>query len=308
MKLVYVGTSRFAVPALLALQPHVCAVVTQPDRPAGRRLHFRPSPVKEAVLGWRVPVLTPESCRNPEFLRAIADLQPTALVVASYGQILPLQLLECAERGGINLHASLLPKLRGAAPIQRCLLQGESETGVTLMQMDRGMDTGDIIAQEATAIKADETASELESRLSRIAASLIEQWISRIAVGDYPRIPQDGREATYAPKVEKSEAEISFLRPAGVEYRRFRAFTEMPGAFVRTVWGRVKLLEVRPRPDPATPGEAIRTSPELVVAHSEGALSWLQVAPEGKKRMSGLEFANGYRIQPGMNLLHGKEN
>lgn len=308
MKLVYVGTSRFAVPALLALRPHVRAVVTQPDRPAGRKLHLRPSPVREAVHGWNVPVFTPESCRNAEFLREIADLHPTALVVASYGQILPLQLLECAERGGINLHASLLPKLRGAAPIQRCLLQGESETGVTLMQMDRGMDTGDIIAQGATAIEADETASELELRLSKIAADLIEMWIGRIAAGDYPRTPQEDREATYAPKIEKSEAEISFTRPAGGEYSRFRAFTEMPGAFVRTVWGRVKLLETRLRPDSGAPGEAIRTLPELVVAHSEGALAWLQVAPEGKKRMSGLEFANGYRIQPGMNLIHGKEN
>lgn len=307
MKLVYVGTSRFAVPALLALRPHICAVVTQPDRPAGRKLHLRPSPVREAVHSWSVPVFTPERCREPGFVQTIADLEPTALVVASYGQILPLKLLECAERGGINLHASLLPKFRGAAPIQRCLLQGESLTGVTLMQMDRGMDTGDIIAQEATEIGPEETASELEPRLASIAADLIENWIDRIVAGDYPRAPQDNDEATYAPKIERSETEICFSRQAGEEFNRFRAFTELPGAFVRTKWGRVKLLEVRKRSESGASGEVVKTSPELVVAHSEGALAWLQVAPEGKKKMSGLEFANGYRIQPGMNLLHGQE-
>jgi methionyl-tRNA formyltransferase len=259
--------------------------------------------VKAAAQELGLPVETPERCRAPEFVERVRELRCDALVVASYGQILSEALLSAAVRGGINLHGSLLPKLRGAAPIQRAILEGESETGVTLMQMDRGMDTGDVIAASATPIGADENYSQLQSRLAEIGADLAGEWMPRIAKGRYTRTPQDDASATLAPKVTKSEAELSFERPASDEYRRFRAFTDSPGAFVRTRHGSIRISEARSGEGAGTPGTVLSVAPALTVAFASGSMEWRVVQPEGKKRMTGRDFANGMRIRPGDTLL-----
>lgn len=303
MKLVFFGTSEFAVPSLQALADSVCLVVSQPDRPSGRGMHFRPSPVKIAAQELGVEVETPERCKDPAFVERIRSIGADALVVAAYGQILPVALLEASERGAINLHGSILPAYRGAAPIQRAILSGERETGVTLMQMDKGMDTGDAIAIERTPIGPDETYSELLARLAAIAAEMAATWMPRIARGDYPRAPQDDTLATYAPMVAKAEAELSFARSASAEYARFRAFTEAPGAFVVTRFGNLKVRRARWSGLSGAPGEVIAVSPELTAGFSEGSMEWVEVQPAGKKAVSGRDLANGWRLKPGDRLI-----
>lgn len=306
MRVVLFGTGTFAVPALEAMAPHLVRVVSQPDRPTGRGLRLQASPVKQRALELGLAVETPERCRAPAFVDALEALEADFLLVASYGQILSERVLASARRGGINLHGSVLPRWRGAAPIQRCLEAGETTTGVTLMQMDRGMDTGDIIEIRTTAIDPDETYGELEARLAGIAAEQIAAWAPAIVRGEYPRIPQDPSQASLAPKVLRDEARLRFQDPADRAYNRYRAFTPNPGAFAETSRGRVRIGRALRRPGRGTPGDVLTISPELVVAFAEGALAWLEVQPEGKKRMSGRDFANGARIRPGDSLL--KEN
>lgn len=267
-------------------------------------MKLQAAPIKEAALELGLPVETPEKSRAPEFVARLREENADALVVAAYGQILSQAVLDSAKRGGINLHGSILPKYRGAAPIQRCILDGETETGVTLMQMDRGMDTGDMIEIARTPIDPDETYGELQDRLSLIAGDLAVAWMPRIVAGDYPRMPQDNERATHAPKVEKSEAELSPLRSAIGEYNRFRAFTPSPGAFLSTRLGHIKISRAQFIPDAVgTAGTILSTSPELVVAFEGGALALLEIQPEGKKRMRGSDFANGARLRPGDGLI-----
>lgn len=303
MKLVFFGTASFAVPALRVLAPHVSLVVAQPDRPSGRGMRLQPSPVKAAALELGLTVETPEKSRAPEFVARLREEEADALVVAAYGQILSTAVLESARRGGINLHGSILPKYRGAAPIQRAILNGDVETGVTLMQMDRGMDTGDMIDIVRTPIGPDETYGELQDRLALLAADQIGAWIGRIVEGDYPRAQQDSDQATHAPKVEKAEAELRFDRPAAEEYNRFRAFTPSPGAWMATSQGLLKLSAMGLSERTGTPGDVLATSPDLLVAFQGGSLAFKEVQPEGKKRMSGRDFANGARLRPGSRLI-----
>ena len=323
MRLIFFGTGSFAVPALKALADSVCLVVAQPDRPSGRGLKLQASPVKAAAMELGLTVETPEKSRSPEFVERLRAEEADALVVASYGQILSTAVLESASRGGINLHGSLLPLYRGAAPIQRAILDGQKETGVTLMQMDRGMDTGDMIAVRRTPIGTDETYGELQDRLALIAAEMAAEWMPRIVAGDYPRNPQDSALATMAPKVQKPEAELNFDRPAAEEYARFRAFTPSPGAVLKTSVGLIRVSRTRnselgtrnsgseansnsefraPSSEFGGPGTILSVSPSLVIGFAEGAMELIEVQPEGKKRMSGRDLANGLRLKPGMNL------
>jgi methionyl-tRNA formyltransferase len=315
MKLIFFGTGVFAVPALRALKEHVVLVVVQPDRPSGRGMKLHSSPVKTAATEMGLPLETPEKSRAPEFISHLVSLQADALVVASYGQIVSQAVLDSAKRGGINLHGSLLPKYRGAAPIQRAILDREKETGVTLMKMDKGMDTGDIIEMRATPINEYETYGELQDRLAVIAADMAVEWMPRIVAGNYPRIPQDSSLATVAPKVEKSEAELSFDRNADDEYARFRAFTPSPGSTLLTSAGRLRISQARipnhpslstQRLAPSAPGTefpgTVLTVNPLTVSFAEGALEIVELQPEGKKRMSGADFANGQRLKPGRSL------
>ncbi|MGV3614885.1 MAG: methionyl-tRNA formyltransferase [Fimbriimonas sp.] len=303
MKIIFFGTSVFAVPALRALAGDVALVVTQPDRPSGRGNRVQATPVKEAALELGLPVEAPEKSRAPEFVDRLRAEDADVLVVAAYGQILSQKVLDSARRGGINLHGSILPEYRGAAPIQRCILDGRRETGVTLMQMDRGMDTGDMIDVARISIDPDETYGALQDRLALVGADLAVRWLPRIVAGDYPRTPQDPERATHAPKVEKAEAELRFNRDATGEYDRFRAFTPSPGPYLATNRGTLRLSKVARAEGSGTPGTVLRTAPELTVAFADGALELRELQPEGKKRMSGRDFANGARLRPGDGLL-----
>ena len=300
MRLVYFGTSSFAVPALERIEQDVVLVVSQPDRPRGRGMKTRPTPVKEAALRHNLGVETPVKSRAPEFVKTLKALDADAFVVASYGQILSKALLDVPRAGAFNLHASVLPSYRGASPIQYAVLNGDEETGVTLMMMDEGMDTGDVIAVERTKIGLEETAGELHDRLAELAADLAERWIARIASGDFPRTAQDDDKATAAPKTSKADAELSFDRDAKREYDRYRAFTPAPGAFIRTSSGTLKIKRASPAVSTGeAPGTVVAARPALVVAFAGGSMCLDEVQPEGRRPVSGSEFANGARLKPG---------
>ncbi|MCB0825275.1 MAG: methionyl-tRNA formyltransferase [Armatimonadetes bacterium] len=306
MKFAFFGTAPFAVPALERLAPHIELVVSQPDRPTGRGLKTQMSPVKAKALELGLPVETPERCRTPEYVERLQQLEVDAFIVAAYGQILPQRILDIPPRGCINLHGSILPRWRGAAPVQRCIEAGDTVSGVTLMQMDKGMDTGDIIAIEETPIGESEVAGELYYRLSILAADMIEEWAPRIASGDYQSTPQDNDLATMAPKVTKSDSLLNFEQSAAEAYRNFRAFTPAPGAWIETNLGTLKIHEINPIDGSGTVGQVLAVRPNLVVAFAEGALNLVQVQPEGRKRLSGADFANGARIEVGDCLLPTK--
>lgn len=304
IRVIYFGTSVFAIPALRAVADHVVLVVSQPDRPSGRGQRLHPSPISEVARELGLPLETPEKSRAPEFVEHLRSFDADLLLVAAYGQILSVRQLESARQGGINLHGSLLPEYRGAAPIQRCIQDGRTESGVTLMQMDKGMDTGDEIARVALPIGPDETYGELQDRLAIAAAELAADWLPRLAAGDYVRTPQDASRATHAAKVEKAEAQLQFEKPYLDEYNRFRAFTPSPGAFLVTRAGALKLSAVRSAgPSEQAPGTVVQTSPAFTVSFEGGALELLEVQPEGKKRMTGRDFANGARLRPGDSLI-----
>lgn len=303
MRLIFFGTADFAVPSLRAMAEHVVLVVSQPDRPGRRGMRLQPSPVKQAALELGLPVETPEKSRVPEFVQQLRSLNADALLVAAYGQILSVSILESAKRGGINLHGSILPRYRGAAPIQRAIEAGDVETGITLMQMDKGMDTGDIVAIKKTLIDPEETYGELAQRLAGIAAEMAAEWLPRIVDGSYDRKPQDHERATHAPKVEKGEAELCLDQSAEDEYNKFRAFTPSPGAFLRTKFGLVKIGKAKLSNQTEAPGVVISTSDSCQVGFFDGSIHLLEVQPEGKKRVSGKDFANGLRLKPGDHLI-----
>jgi methionyl-tRNA formyltransferase len=298
VRLVYFGTSAFAVPALERLAPNVVLVVTQPDRPSGRGMADKPSDVKQAAINLGLPVETPEKSRDPLFVEKLRTLDADAFIVASYGQILSKSLLAVPKQGCFNLHASLLPKYRGAAPIQYAILNGDTETGVSLMLMDAGMDTGDVIAEARTPIGPCETAGELHDRLAVIAGDLIESWIQRLAHGGFPHTPQVQELAIFAPKVTKLDSKLDLDRPAKQEYDRYRAFTPFPGAWVETSHGPLKVKRARLAAARALPGTVVSTRP-FEVAFRSGSLVFETVQQEGRKPVSGEDFANGARIVPG---------
>lgn len=298
MRVVFFGTGTFAVPALRAIAGDVILAVAQPARPSGRGKSVRPSAVEAEARELGIEVATPEKARAVEFVERIEALAPDALVVASYGQILSQRLLDAARIGGINLHGSILPRWRGAAPIQRAIEAGDPETGVTLMQMDRGMDTGDAIADVRTAIAPDETAAELSDRLALLGAGLLTEWWPRLAAGTYPRTPQPDEGVTLAPKLTKDEARLDLRDGAATIVRKANAFSPSPGAFLLTESGPAKLLRARLAEGTGRPGEILARRP-LVVAAGEGALEIVEIAPPGGRRASGADWANGGRLRVG---------
>lgn len=299
MRVVYFGTASFAVPALRALAPHCLAVVTQPARPTGRGLPTRVSPVEAEARDLGLPVLAPEKARGTEFVQRLEDFEADLFVVAAYGQILRQPVLAIPHRGCFNLHGSLLPRWRGAAPVQRAIAAGDHLTGVTLMRMDEGMDTGPIVALQRTVIGPDETAGELMTRLADVAASMIAEWAPRLTTGDFTLTPQDESSATHAAKLERGEGQITLGMEASRAYDLFRAMTPGPGAWFATASGPVKLTQARLMPDEGEPGTLLSNRPELVVSLKGGSLCLLEVQPEGRRRMSGHEYANGARLATG---------
>ncbi|GMV36790.1 MAG: methionyl-tRNA formyltransferase [Fimbriimonadales bacterium] len=305
MRVLYFGTAPFAVPALRAIahsNHELIGVVSQPDSPSGRGMRLRPSAVTEAARDLGIEALRPESCRSEQFLRQVTELRPDVLVVAAYGQIMPLSLLEAAPRGGINIHASLLPRWRGAAPIQRAIEHGDAVTGITIMQMDAGMDTGDILLQEETPIGEDENAGQLTERLAEMGARLIVRTLDLLPDG-LARSPQDPALATKAPKVRKEEGCLDWAMPARSLHNRVRAFTPQPGAHTTfqnsnvKVWA-TKLIDSHPSFE--QPGTVVAVGPDgITVACGEGCLLITDLQPETKRRMRAVDFANGRGIRPG---------
>lgn len=263
-------------------------------------MKMQPSPVRRAAEELGLPVETPEKARDPEFIESIRSLKPDLLLVAAYGQILRQALLDAGRQGSFNLHGSILPEWRGAAPIQRCIESGATETGVTLMRMDAGMDTGDIVAIARTQIGSDETSDQLTERLADIAAELAADWLERLAVGDFPCQPQDDSLASHAAKLSKEDALLDPFDDARRQYDRFRACTSRPGAWIQSRYGPLRVREARLVSEAGfAPGTVTQTRPDLVVGFQGGGLRLLTVQAAGKGPVSGDEFANGARLAIG---------
>lgn len=283
----------------------ILAVVSQPPKPAGRRLHLQKTPVHARAESLGLPVLTPARARDPAFIEQLRTLAPDLLVLASYGKILPQAVLEIAPLGNWNLHGSLLPKYRGASPIQYALLNGERETGVTLMEMVSEMDAGDIYLQAVEPLHPDDDYGTLEARLAQRAASLLLDGLKRLQAGTLTRTPQDHPAATYAPLITPEDAHIRWEEPAERCRNRIRAFSPKPGAFTYWRGKRLKLwkAEVAPRTEDAPPGVIIACTPDdMRIACGEGALRLLEVQLESRPRMAIRAFLNGYRPRIGEQL------
>lgn len=308
MKVLFLGTSEFSCPSLEALLEsahEVIGVVTQPDRPKGRGQKFAPSPVKSLAVAKNLPVFQPERVRDHSSLEVLKSLHPDLMVVVAYGQILSPAVLAIPPRGCVNVHASLLPKFRGAAPIARAILEGETRTGVTTMLMDPGMDTGPILLTAETSVEESDTQGTLHDRLARMGARLLGQTLEGWEKGTLPPIPQDPSLATYAPKIQKEEGRINWQTPARQLFNLVRAFDPWPGAF--TVWaGRIlKLFQPRPLAEEAkeAPGTVAQTSATgLRIATSDGYLLIRELQLANRPRMGVSEFLRGYPLKPGMQL------
>lgn len=306
MNLVFLGTAEFscsALETLLASSHEVIAVVTQPDRPKGRGQRLSPSPLKALAAGKNLPIFQPEKVRDPSFLKVLQSLHPDLLVVVAYGQILPPSVLSIPPRGCVNLHASLLPKYRGAAPIARAILAGETRTGVTTMLMDAGMDTGPILLTEETHIAAEDTTGTLHERLSRMGARLLERTLDGLEKGTIISHPQDHSQATYAPKVKKEEGRINWDTPARQLFNLLRALDPSPGAF--TFWANRTLKLFIPtflgEKAMETPGTVVQASADgLVIATAQGYLQVLELQLESRPRMRVDEFLRGYPLKAGV--------
>ena len=306
------GTAELAGASLKALVAEqsfeVVAVVTQPDRPKGRDLKRQPSPVKAVALGLGLPVLQPERARNEAFLAALRAHRPDLIVVAAYGQLLPPALLEIPRWGCINVHTSLLPKYRGAAPIQWAILNGEAETGVTIMKVDAGLDTGDILTQATTPIAPGDNAQTLHDRLAMMGAELLVRTIPDYAAGKITSRPQPAEGATYARKITKEDGLLDWSQPARALWNRVRGLTPWPGTFT---WQQavpkprlLKIWEVEPLEATAeTPGEVLQADKQrLVVACGQGALRILSLQREGGRRLNAPEFLAGNPVGVGERL------
>ncbi|HEY5705852.1 MAG TPA: methionyl-tRNA formyltransferase [Terrimicrobiaceae bacterium] len=312
MRVVFLGTGEIGVPTLKALAAtafhEIQAVFTQPDRPAGRDLKMRPSPVKVAAQELGLPVFQPEKIRTPEALAELRALAPDVIVVAAYGQILPKAVLSLPSFGCINIHASLLPRHRGASPIQAAILEGDTESGITIMQMDEGLDTGDMLFQVAIPIGSDETAGTLHDRLAELAPGALLACLDLIGRGEAQRQGQDDALATYAPKLARSDGEIAWNESAEQIERRIRAMTPWPGAYTFVTLGdarkilkihRAKICEASG--EPAGTVVAADDGGILVAAGRDGiVLQDIQIA--GGKRLAAAEFLRGHPIALGAQL------
>jgi len=308
MRLVFCGTPDFALPslrALLASRHRVLAAITQPDRPKGRGRLPQAPPVKELAREAGLEVRQPESLKDPDFLAWLEGLAPEVLVVVAYGRILPRALLELPSRGCINLHASLLPRYRGAAPIHWAIINGERETGVTTMFVTPELDAGDIILQEAVEIGARETAGQLHDRLAVLGAELLVKTLDLLGEGRAPRRPQDPASATYAPPLRPEDERIDWTRPALAVYNRVRGLNPWPGAYGQWRERRVKIWWVDP-PEPLEaeglePGQIAAVGEQgIKVACGDGqAVAIRRLQPEGKAVMGAADFIRGYRPQVG---------
>jgi methionyl-tRNA formyltransferase len=308
LRVVFWGTPEFATAPLRALIGEgfdVVGVVTQPDKPVGRsRSKVVPSPVKEIALEEGIPVLQPEKPRTEQFLGDLKALEPDANVVVAYGHIIPKGVLELPRLGSYNVHASLLPALRGAAPIQAAILQGLNETGITIMKMTPPLDAGPIVLQARVPIPGDETYGELQLRLSELGALALIEAMTLVSLGKAKEEPQDDALATYAGKIDRASARVEWARPAAEISRLIRAYDPKPGAFTSLNGAEVKLFGARVLPHTnLAPGKIVEISSEgMVVACGEGAVRIAQVQPAGKTRMTPDVLARGRGVAVGDNF------
>jgi methionyl-tRNA formyltransferase len=308
------GSPDFAVPPLRALLAahEVVLVVTQPDKPAGRGKRLQPPPVKDVAQAAGVPVLQPASVRKPEIAEALRATGAELAVVVAYGKILPPAVLEAFPRGCINVHASLLPAYRGAAPIQWAILRGETETGVTIMQLDAGMDTGPILSKRSLAIAPDDTAGTLFERLAPLGAELLLDAMDGLARGVLVPEPQDHDQATYAPMLDKQQGAVDWTRSATEVSCHVRGVDPWPGAFTALGETRLKLFGAAPVAGTGQPGEILGIDERgLIVACGQGAVVIAEVQAAGGRRMAARVFAVGRELGAGARLrpaqeLHGR--
>ena len=307
LRIIFMGTAELACSSLRALVVQkewaVVCVVTQPDRPKGRNLALQFSPVKKTALAANIPVLQPERAKEPAFLAELTRLQPDLIVVAAYGQILPKTILDLPRFGCLNVHTSLLPKFRGAAPIQWAILEGEQETGVTIMRMDAGLDTGDILAQAATPIAPEDSAETLHNRLAEMGADLLVKTVPDFVSGRIVPRPQSSEGATYARKISREDGRLDWNQPARTLWNKVRAFTPWPGAYTHfgsaavllKIWECAVAEQVS-----GAAGHVVQADKNgLVLGCGQGGLRLLQVQKEGGRRMSTQEFLAGHALKPG---------
>jgi methionyl-tRNA formyltransferase len=314
MRIIFMGTPELAAASLRALiaerEFQIVAVVTQPDQPKGRGLKLQPSPVKEVAQKENLPVLQPQRAREEQFIQQLAALQPDLIAVAAYGQILPKAILDVPRFGCLNVHTSLLPKYRGAAPIQHAILNGDAETGVTIMKMDAGLDTGDIVTQERTPIDAQDNSQTLHDRLATIGAALLVRTIPQYVAGAVQPHPQPAEGVSYAAKIKKQDGEIIWTQPARVIWNRVRAMVPWPGAFTHLPGQPhphlLKIWEAEIAETSGAPGHVLQADKNGIVVGCGGeALRILSVQREGGRRMSAAEFLAGHPLAPGQKLLRG---
>ena len=293
--------------ALLAAgRDEVVAVVTQPDRPQGRNLRVQPSPVRAVAREAGIPALTPERLNAPDSVAALRALRPDVVAVVAYGQILRPEILALPPKGCLNIHASLLPKYRGAAPIQWAIVNGAHTTGVTAMFMNERLDAGDIVRQAPVPIAADDTAGTLHDRLAEEGARLLVEIMDALREGPLSRAPQAELEATYAPKLRKEDGRIDWTRPARDIHNRVRGFTPWPGCFCGEAQGagrKLRVLRTRVEAGIGAPGEVLSLAGEgPLVATGDQALCLIEVQPEGRKAMSGEAYLRGHPLRQGERL------
>lgn len=304
MKIVFMGTPDFAVPCLeklIDMGEQVVGVFTQTDKPVGRKQILTPSDVKVCSAGHNLPVFQPKTLRNGEALEILKTLNPDLIVVTAYGKILPEEIINFPKYGCVNIHASLLPKYRGAAPIQWSIINGDKITGVTSMQMDVGLDTGDIILQSETEIGENETAGELFDRLKIIGADVLEKTVNLIKNGEIKRIKQDDEKATYVTQLDKSFSPVDFNKTSTDIHNKVRGLNPWPVASFVFENTRFKLWEtaVSGKTD-NTPGTVIESNGKLVVACGENtSIELLKIQPEGKNKMSASDYLRGHKIEVG---------
>lgn len=297
MRVLFIGTGEIGVPVLRSLlnseEHELVGVVTQPDKPVGRAQRIEAPPIKVALGESKVPIPQPARIRKEEAVAEIRALTPDVIVVMAYGQILPRSVLEIPRIACLNLHASLLPRHRGAAPIQAAIVAGDRETGISVMYMDEGLDTGDVMLQQSLELAPEETGGSLHDRLAQIAPDALQEAFAQLQAGTAPRVPQDSSAATYAPKLEREHGRIDWTESAALIERKIRAFNPWPGAFaiLPDDSGRDQKLKVFR----ASVTDSCSADPSnLVIPTKSGALRLEEVQLEGKRRMNAAEFLRGY--------------
>lgn len=303
MKIAFAGTPEFAAVALRAILDagfELSLVLTQPDRPAGRGMQLQPSAVKQVALAHGIAVDQPERLRTPEQRAALAACAPDLLVVAAYGLILPQAVLDLPRLGCLNIHASLLPRWRGAAPIHRAIEAGDAESGITIMQMEAGLDTGPMLLREALSIGADDSTGSLHDRLAALGGRMIVEALRALERGPLPATPQPEEGVTYAHKIDKAESQLDFRQPAEILARKLRAFDPFPGGAATIRGSALKLWAGHALPGKGEPGRILAVDGDgVVVACGEGALRLSILQKPGSKRLPVADFLRGFPLTAG---------